>query len=54
MFERFLEIAFEAELSTEEDPELLEIAYEQCNEDLATRDIAIAELRAMIYGNYCF
>ncbi|KAL4717190.1 hypothetical protein ACJJTC_017077 [Scirpophaga incertulas] len=49
MFERFLEIAFEAELCTEEDPELAEVAYEQCNEDPATREAAIAELRSMIF-----
>lgn len=49
MYECFLEIAFEAELSTKEDPELLAIAPEQCNENAATRDTAIAELRKMIY-----
>ncbi|RVE44744.1 hypothetical protein evm_010596 [Chilo suppressalis] len=49
MFERFLEIAFEAELNTEEDPELEQLACEQCNEDRATRDAVVAELRSMIY-----
>ncbi|XP_049871712.1 clavesin-2-like [Pectinophora gossypiella] len=49
MYKCFLEIGFEAELSTHEDPELLELAHEMCNEDVATRHIACAELRDMIY-----
>ncbi|KAH9638090.1 hypothetical protein HF086_014951 [Spodoptera exigua] len=49
MFECFLEIGFEAELNTKEDPELMELAYEQCKENLATRATAITELRQMIF-----
>ncbi|XP_028178834.1 clavesin-2-like isoform X4 [Ostrinia furnacalis] len=49
MYERFLEIAFEAELNTKEDPELYELAYEHCHEDLNTREASIEELRSMIY-----
>ncbi|XP_045513563.1 clavesin-2-like [Pieris brassicae] len=49
MYEHFLEIAFEAELNTREDPELLEIAPEICNEHPDTRDAAITELRSMIF-----
>ncbi|CAG9791061.1 unnamed protein product [Diatraea saccharalis] len=49
MFERFLEIAYEAELNTDEDPELQQLAFEQCNEDPATRAAAISDLRSMIY-----
>ncbi|CAH0718132.1 unnamed protein product, partial [Brenthis ino] len=49
MYESFLEIAFEAELNTKEDPELLAIAHEQCNENAATRATSIAELRKMIF-----
>ena len=52
MFECFLEIGFEAELNTKEDPELMEIAYEQCKENLATRATAITELRKMIFGEF--
>ncbi|XP_021181812.2 clavesin-2 [Helicoverpa armigera] len=50
MFECFLEIGFEAELNTKEDPELMEIAYEQCKENVATRATAITELRKMIFA----
>ncbi|KAL0870752.1 hypothetical protein ABMA27_005687 [Loxostege sticticalis] len=50
MYECFLEIAFEAEVNTKEDPELYEIAYEQCHEELNTREACIAELRDMIYA----
>lgn len=50
MYECFLEIAFEAELNTAEDPELLAIAPEKCNEHPDTRDAAIMELRKMIVG----
>lgn len=50
MYECFLEIGFEAELNTSENPELMELATELCNEHPATRDAAIAELREMIYG----
>ncbi|XP_072938207.1 clavesin-2-like [Epargyreus clarus] len=49
MYECFLEIAYEAELNTEEDPELSKLAQEQCNEDLHTRASVIRELREMIY-----
>ncbi|XP_069360461.1 clavesin-2-like [Maniola hyperantus] len=49
MYECFLEIAFEAELNTKEDPELLAIAQEQCNENPDTRASAIMELRQMIF-----
>lgn len=49
MFECFLEIGFEAEVNTKEDPELMELAYEQCKENLATRAAAITELRQMIF-----
>ncbi|XP_053611604.1 clavesin-1-like isoform X2 [Plodia interpunctella] len=45
----FLEIAYEAELSTQEDPEMLELAEQECNENPATRDAAIQELRQMLY-----
>lgn len=55
MYEHFLEIAFEAELNTKEDPELLEIAPELCNEHTDTRDAAITDLRKMILGkNFYF
>lgn len=50
MHECFLEIAFEAELNTAEDPELLAIAPEQCNEHPDTRAAAITDLRKMIIG----
>ncbi|XP_045500863.1 clavesin-2-like [Colias croceus] len=49
MYECFLEIAFEAELNTKEDPELLEIAPKICNENSSTRGTAITELRKMIF-----
>lgn len=49
MYQCFLEIAFEAELCTEENPELLEIAEELCNEHQDTRATAIIELRKMIF-----
>ncbi|CAH2049102.1 unnamed protein product, partial [Iphiclides podalirius] len=49
MYECFLEIAFEAELNTKEDPECLELAIEHCNENPATRSAAIRELRELIY-----
>ncbi|XP_023939397.2 clavesin-2 [Bicyclus anynana] len=48
MYEYFLEIAFEAELNTKEDPELAAVALEQCNENPDTRMLAINELRKMI------
>ncbi|XP_039758568.1 clavesin-1-like [Pararge aegeria] len=44
----FFEIAFEAELNTKEDPELLALAPELCNENPDTRMLAITELRKMI------
>lgn len=50
MFECFQEIAFEAEVNTEENPELLEMARELCNENPATRATAITELRQMIFS----
>ena len=50
MYECFLEIAYEAELDTSENPELLELARVNCNEYQETRHIALAELREMIYG----
>lgn len=53
MYQCFLDIAFEAELNTKEDPELMEIAYEQCKENVATRATAITELRTMIFGKFC-
>ncbi|XP_068622670.1 clavesin-1-like [Battus philenor] len=49
MYECFLEIAFEAELNTKDDPECLAIALEQCNENPSTRNAAIRELRELIY-----
>ncbi|XP_041980745.1 clavesin-1-like [Aricia agestis] len=49
MHECFLEIAYEAELNTSEDPELLEIAPQLCNETPATRLSGLTELRNMIY-----
>ncbi|CAK1542025.1 unnamed protein product [Leptosia nina] len=49
MFECFLEIAYEAELNTDEDQELLEYSSKLCNENLSTRDAAITELRKMIF-----
>lgn len=49
MYECFLEIAYEAELNTKEDPELLAAASEICNENPATRATAITELRKMIF-----
>ncbi|XP_050668072.1 clavesin-1-like [Leptidea sinapis] len=49
MYDCFLEIAFEAELDTKEDPELLEISSRICNENLSTRATAITELRKMIF-----
>ncbi|OWR54085.1 alpha-tocopherol transfer protein isoform 1 [Danaus plexippus plexippus] len=49
MYECFLEIAFEAELNTKEDPELLELAPELCNEDASTRATAVTNLRNMIF-----
>lgn len=52
MYDQFLEIAFEAELNTSESPELLEVAVELCNEDPLTRDVAITELRHMIFGKW--
>ncbi|XP_075979708.1 clavesin-2-like [Anticarsia gemmatalis] len=48
MYECFLEIGFEAELNTEESPELLELAEELCNEHQHTRGAAITEFRKMI------
>lgn len=55
MYECFLEIAFEAELkNTDEDPECLALAFEQCNENPVTRDASIRELRDMIYGMLCY
>ncbi|KOB72054.1 CRAL/TRIO domain-containing protein, partial [Operophtera brumata] len=53
MYESFLEIAFEAELNTDEGPELLEAARELCNENPITRPAAITELRALILVRYC-
>ncbi|XP_030036271.2 clavesin-1 [Manduca sexta] len=49
MYECFLEIAYEAELNTEENEEMLELAKELCNENPATRATAITDLRQMIY-----
>ncbi|CAG4955697.1 unnamed protein product [Parnassius apollo] len=49
MYECFLEIAFEAELNTNEDPECLAIALELCNENPSTRNTSIMELREMLY-----
>ncbi|KAG7300479.1 hypothetical protein JYU34_016110 [Plutella xylostella] len=49
MYECFLEIAFEAELNTSEDPECLELAKTLCNENPITRNAVIAELRDMIF-----
>ncbi|KAJ8714720.1 hypothetical protein PYW07_002945 [Mythimna separata] len=49
MYQCFLEIGFEAEVNTKEDPELMEIAYEQCKENLATRATAVTELRQMVF-----
>ncbi|CAB3244902.1 unnamed protein product [Arctia plantaginis] len=49
MYQLFLEIGFEAELNTEEDPELLEPAKELCNENQDTRAAAITELRKMVF-----
>ncbi|VVC95324.1 unnamed protein product [Leptidea sinapis] len=49
MYDCFLEIAFEAELDTKEDPELLEISSRICNENLSTRATSITELRKMIF-----
>lgn len=54
MYECFLEIAFEAELNTKEDPELLELAPELCNEDASTRATAVTNLRNMIFGTPYF
>lgn len=45
-----IEIAYEAELNTEEHPELLELAREELQEDPDTRSAAIEELRALVYG----
>lgn len=50
MYQCFLEIAFEAELNTQENAELLDLAKELCNENPITRTTAISELRQMIYG----
>lgn len=50
MYKVFLEIAYEAELDTTENPELLQLAKEMCNEDPDTRHQVIAEFRDMIYG----
>lgn len=50
MYECFLEIAFEAEVNTREDPECLELAKTLCNENPITRAAALDELRDMIYG----
>ncbi|GBP21779.1 Clavesin-1 [Eumeta japonica] len=44
----FREIAFQAEVSTYEDPEFEELALELCNERPETRTAAIAELRETI------
>ncbi|KAI8434473.1 hypothetical protein MSG28_012491 [Choristoneura fumiferana] len=44
-----MEIAYESELNTEENPELLELAREEVHEDPDTRSAAIEELRALIY-----
>ncbi|KAM3965575.1 LOW QUALITY PROTEIN: clavesin-2 [Aphomia sociella] len=50
MFQNFFEIAYEAEvLNTEENDELLALAAELCNENVATRAASIQELRDMIY-----
>ncbi|XP_063627046.1 clavesin-1-like [Cydia splendana] len=49
MFECFLEIAFEAEVHTQEHPELQELARQLVHEDPATRPAAIQELRDMVY-----
>ncbi|XP_047995903.1 clavesin-2-like [Leguminivora glycinivorella] len=49
MFECFLEIAFEAEVNTEEHPELEQLARQLVHEDRETRPAAIQELRDMIY-----
>ncbi|KAJ0174973.1 hypothetical protein K1T71_009114 [Dendrolimus kikuchii] len=49
MFKCLLEIAYEAEVDTNDNPELLEYAKETCNEIPATRSAKINELRQMIF-----
>lgn len=55
MYECLLEIGFEAEINTKEDPELKELAEELCNEYQDTRAAAITALRKMIFDRReCF
>ncbi|KAJ2949415.1 hypothetical protein O0L34_g15330 [Tuta absoluta] len=49
MYKCFLEIAYEAELRTEECEEMMAMAAEVCGEDPNTRHLAITDLRRLIY-----